>query len=592
MEQATDKIKLSELDGLYGSIRKIRENVFKHVPISQLLGYNITNIVYYTLKQFNFRKPIPRGDVPAIEKACVTILTKTTYYIKGKIDPEFEREGPPYDPIQHYFKEILGFNKLPGRVFDELDALVRADLKEVMALIERYEAEPVIKTYLETGERRSQHEGKIRLDFYERCLAERDRIVKYLTSDLEYRALFKATEQSDRLSNSLMMFDGFRDRPYRWSQPYHLEYFDYKKINTCRHRLDEVVIRKIPALEKLYQIGKKTTFYSELQKLFPIPYLFEQIFNFYIPRNPKVAERLPVFKELRLLFKARRWYGFTALALTQVEGVFSDMTAIINPEKPLSSLSNKVLAVRPYYEYHERVFDYFEYILPRIRNRFLHSGSIGDWDFKIIAYDLIYDLHYILRVFLELKDNQVKLTNMLNGDLVDSISSLGAFNDLFEILKELRARQKSHPKNMELNELMMRWDDFEKNTLKDSGTLEYFADQVLTTLNELTTKFFETVYFNTGWTEKQIDLAGMKSKEVKEQLPEIKAVLTEYSWHFQEQVKQIMDMYAFLKAYKTYLPSFPATAAAKLNELIKQEKENEHTPKMHQIAPLFIANAK
>ncbi|MDR3695912.1 hypothetical protein [Mucilaginibacter sp.] len=584
-----NKIKLADLDQTYGSIRKIREHILESVPENLFLSDEKMDIVYHTLKEFNFKKAIKWNDLPAIEKACVSILNKTGWYINGKLDPELRSEDRlVYDPITHYFEEVLGFTKLPVITFRDLEIKVRLDLRGVLSLIERYEnKEEYVRDFLETGVKRGEHEGKIRLDFYERCRKERDEIVKHLSKGLVNRAIYRSRSDTLMSNTSLRWFEEYRDRPYQWGRVRSIQYFDYEKIDVFRHRIDDLTVRNIRPLEKLYNQKKYKAFYKEVRKYLSPDEIFNQIFNYYIPRNLKVLDRKPVFEELAYLLKKKRWYGFTALALTQVEGIFSDMLAVITPKTKHSSLSNKVFAIRPYFNYYDSAFDYFEYILPRVRNRFLHSGTITGRDFEIIAYDLLYDLHFLLKAFLQANDNQIKLMNMLNEDTLKQIGSIHDFLELFKILDELQKRLKQNPDSKELAEILFRWTGFEQSNLKDSGNLEHFAGDILNRLNIITSKFYDTIFANTAYSASQINLAKMTSKEVRDNIESIKEILKDTTYFFKDQLQEIVNMHNFLKLHEKHLPSFPTIENKLLKDLLKNEKNNMNVAKLNLIAPIF-----
>lgn len=582
------KIKLSSLDHTYGSTMRIQEVVFTELPAENFLTENRELIIARTLEVFNFKKKVQWDDTADLEKACVKVLTATTWYKNGKMDPGLGEDKGIYDPLAHYFKHILGLFKMPANEFRHLESMVRADLKAILTLIERYETqEPVIQAYLNTGEKRGEHEGKVRLDFYFRCLKERDKIVAHLVSGVAERAVYKARTDKEWIGFLPPMWREQNDRPYRWWQPRSERYFDYKQIDTCLHRLLPVAIRIGRKMASTYHAGGQLSFYKQLKKLLPPKKIFEQIQRVHIPANPKVRERSAIFVELEYLFRSRRWYGFTALALTQVEGIFSDMVNIINPSARLSSLPNKVFAIRGYYDYHESSFDYFEYVLPRIRNRFLHSGSAGGQNFQVLAYDLLYDLEYLLQIFLELKDDQVRLTKMFNGNMLVELAKLEDLLDVFQMIEKLKEKLRKNPGAKELTELLAKWEQFEAGTLKKEGLIELYADQFIKELSVKTNKFFEAVYNYTTYSSQQLDLLSLTGKEVKEQLPVIDQILKRDMYHFDTQFTEINNMHTFLKQYQRSLPNIKKETDDKLKALKQVEKTAMRAAKIEILAPLF-----
>jgi len=55
------------------------------------------------------------------------------------------------------------------------------------------------------------------------------------------------------------------------------------------------------------------------------PAALMQELRFYLSYLPMQNERKPPFDELEKLFKIKRWISYYCLALTQIEGLFSEM---------------------------------------------------------------------------------------------------------------------------------------------------------------------------------------------------------------------------------------------------------------------------
>lgn len=581
------KVKITDIDQSYGAIRRTNALLQGGLSRNIVFSHSEYAIAFHSLDLFNFRKRTYSFAVRAsIEKVCLNILKRFGIYERGKIEPAFKKKtgDEDYNPIAHFVQHIVGFHRLPVSVRGELEGMVKSNLKELLALIDEYERDRYIIDYKE-GNRRNEHESKIRVDFYERCIKERDTIVKYLANDLEKRAIAKASQNEHLREFGLLWYEGYWDRPYKWWQHRSIEFFDYRKVNVCRHRLDEITVRQIPKLEVLYQ-KDKGGFYRILFKAVAPEMVFHEFNNYYIPVLPKVAERRPVFDEMEYLFKKKKWYGYTALALTQVEGIFSDMLDILFPNRHYSSLSTKVFAVRPYYNFEERNFDYFEYHLPKLRNSFLHSGSIGGKDFRLISYDLLYDLRYLMSVFHELNDPHIELHKILKKRTTEVITGIASLNHLLNLVAEVQSRHKKHPEHVELKSVLDEWRVFEKEVLSPSQEMEYYLSMVYNELGQKLADFYNRLKLQTQYDGAiVIDLEHMNMKTIMGSKQLIIDEIKEFSYSYNEEYKYFMDIFTLTRIYKHHLPHSSEHVTFMITEI--QNKYGQDLIKLQALKEVF-----
>ncbi|MES2808058.1 MAG: hypothetical protein V4619_05515 [Bacteroidota bacterium] len=586
-------IALESLNDNYPAVNQIRKQSFQTLPNELKFADDYAAIVRFSIKQLDIDQAINMFDIIALENCCQQVLSKLGFYHDGKIIEQlWDGHSAWYNPVFHYFRHILGFNDLPKNNLNKLDQMVREDLRYLLTLIQRYETnESAIKTYLNEGTKRGEHEDKIRLDFYARCIKERDIIVKYLTFNIEKRAFEKSINDHELGGVQTQWIIELQDRPYRWWHPFANPYFDYKLINTYRHRLgnNELLINR-QELEDLYVNGEVNQFYSKLAETKSPEHVFHGILSYYVAVNNLLRDRKPIFEELKRLFENELWYGFTALALPQVEGIFSDMTALLKPDKKFNSLPNKVSAVRPFYDYHESTFDYFEYILPRLRNRFLHTGNSVGNDFKILALDLLYDLDYILDVFNSLKDEQITLNNLLNSNIELYLISVEDFNRFFKLLDKLRQRAKEYPENSKLAEVLGRWDDFENGHLAESGIYDMIWSRIKFELYEKTVDLFNTLSNLTSDLPNPISLFAIKVSELRSRFDELKSIIGSDASFYKKQYEEIMATYNWLNEYRKHLVSIKPEYIKELSDIYKEEKERDRVKKMDILKPLFITD--
>ena len=188
---------------------------------------------------------------------------------------------------------------------------------------------------------------------------------------------------------------------------YRDQYFDYEKINKVAHRCYDVSISD--DLEKVYYKNKQQ-FYNKLFKIKPVSQIFSNI-DFHYDHIPHNNDRKNIFLELIKLFKARRWLAFFALALPQVEGLFTEMLSTVSPDDKGKSLAEKVKKVRPAYMLSEAYFDYYQYMITDLRTKFAHTGF--ETDLKLKCYDLLTDLEHILQVYYELDHPMIKVKRLI-----------------------------------------------------------------------------------------------------------------------------------------------------------------------------------
>ena len=261
------------------------------------------------------------------------------------------------------------------------------------------------------------------------------------------------------------------------------------------------------------------------------------------------------------------------------------MLYILYPQKKYSSLSTKVFAVRPHYKYEERNFDYFEYHLPFLRNSFLHSGTIKDKDFSLLSYDLIYDLHYLLKVFHEVSDAHMELHKMLKKNSTEIISGIKSFNHIFRLIAEVQERSKKNPTHEELKKILNEWFDFEKDILLPSTELEYYIRLETEDIDKKFTDFFEKIKIQTAYNGSEFDIAATDMKYITTNLDKIKQIHAENLSSFRGEYDNIMNILEFIGQYKKFLPNTSIEVVNYLAEIQKRHKSN--FLKLQKLKPAF-----
>lgn len=313
---------------------------------------------------------------------------------------------------------VLGLVKLPNVVFLELLEETLSHLRQLEALIAKYEQDPCVAACL-AGNRGRNHDERTTIAFFERCMTERAAITRYLSTGIEDEALRRSGFNYVFLKAIDPFLSLKETSPYLLRRFGSTERFDRTRIHQWRHRASTVALKEIPRLERLYEIDREA-FHAELERRVPIASVFDHI-DQAAGKVDRLHSRQPIFDELRKLHVAGFWSGAYALALPQVEGLFAEMAELAAPRKARSgrALPDKVRLVRAFAAVHDRNLDYFEFSVPAQRNRFSHTGRIEAP--KLAAEGVIRDLGYVCSVFLELDAPVVELTRLLETVALDNL---------------------------------------------------------------------------------------------------------------------------------------------------------------------------
>lgn len=454
---------------------KIRENLGKSIFDIK----DFQSLQFEALHQISDVRRYVKNDYESIFKASGKVMS---YFEFHKATLSKLNEKNKFEEVKTKKEEthldlfnmwILGFDTTPHNELNYLEKNTKFHLKYITDLLLRYEDEKYIQSYLETGKTYGSSEDKKILDFYKRCLKERNEIISYMVNGMEDRAISRA---NTKLGLNIGINHPYYDFPYRSWSPYMNEFFDYQKINKVAHRCFEM-----PAsLEKFYK--NKTLFYKKYFKLKPATQIFINI-DFFYSHIPKTNDRKPIFDELTRLFKAKRWLAFYALAIPQVEGLFTEMLKTIKPGYKGKSLPEKVEKLRPSYALSDAYFDYYQYIIPELRNKFAHIGF--EEDLKLKSYDLLTDLEYIIQVYYELDHPLVKIKRIIQQRRTDEFISYIEFSQFFEMISQLNHDQMSTVK--------IELDFFLKDFIIKNCQFEYIIDEASNIIRKLTPELLHLI---------------------------------------------------------------------------------------------------
>jgi len=545
----------------------LRKNLVKK-QLDQILGDSIfelktwDDIIYQALKIFSPVNEWIEATPESLLKGCIAVNKQLGLNVKATLykltdNGKEEIKSPEVDPLTKFKEYVLQLDELPHNTLFLLVSSVMEDLKEINELIAEYENTKIIKDHLKPNGFNRSHENRITIDFYNRCIEERANIEKYLNQGIKQRALDKAAHKWPLMPSEFMTF--MLDRPYYYALPYGREYFDVKRIDLVSHRLGDFPIQPDRKLETLYK-NDKAAFYEFYFKRIPGEQHFIN-FKWFMAHLPLVHDRAKIFEELEHLYKAGRWIGFYALALPQVEGLFSEMCAVIDPDGDHSqvALPSKVKSVRPHYALSQSYFDYFQYLIPLQRNRFAHTGY--DEDFQLKSYDLLSDLNYLLSVFDELDNALVKIKKLHSKRDFMRFVNVPDFAAYFRLLDQLKPIQKKQVRAQVL--------DFEKNFLLTACSLDFTIEQLEILLPVKIKELTDNLEAEMDHHKHTFDLISLPMPKIKEALKdlELKDRLQMIFRFKSQELSQLADTRTFLGGHKRHLPNLPVVQKRTLNKL-------------------------
>lgn len=425
------KVSLKEVGTRSGNITRfgklLKENLGDHI-----FQYSKSELLYHTLIQikeiYRWLAFTPDSLTKALDMVCSSFGVKK---LSDRPNEEFKTTEDVF------FKFVLGLSKPPSLIFESLTQKADQDLFEITELIGRYEKESeFIRSYIISEEQPRNHKDRFHLDFYKRCLDERNIILKFRLYDIKKRSLELSTYMGG-LDKVIPYY--YHERQYLWAFPSFRPFFDVEKLDLVHHRVSEFPINEANRLAAIYKVDKVKFYRAYFKKITPQQHFVE--IRFHASHVPMKVQRKAIFDELENLFRRRLWIGFYALAMPQIEGLFAEMLETVLPKKAklTGALPDKVNSVRPFYSLSQSYFDYYQYHIPILRNKFAHTGY--DDDFKAKSFDLLSDLRHILSVYFELDHPFVKLKRIIVRRNPDDFISVKEISDYIKLIENSEEKQ-------------------------------------------------------------------------------------------------------------------------------------------------------
>lgn len=207
--------------------------------------------------------------------------------------------------------------------------------------------------------------------------------------------------------------------------------------------------------------------------------------EYYSGHLPIHQDRKLIINELKALSKLKRWVASYAVILPQIEGIFTEMKNIIQDENTAADgLSRKVKAVRSKYLTEDSFFDYCQYELPKLRNRFSHLAR--EDEYMLNSYDLLVDLAYPYRLFSELDAPYLKVYKLIKKRNHENFYSIFEVTEYLELLEKINYKKKP--------EIKLDIEIFEKEFLSVECGIDYMCYELLQSFPEVYSKFESQVF--------------------------------------------------------------------------------------------------
>lgn len=212
------------------------------------------------------------------------------------------------------------------------------------------------------------------------------------------------TEHSFDTLNRECERDGLSDLYYknRYKYAWHRDYYsiDYPFGIIVRatqyvhekYRLEQFMGEERRLL-KLYSDSPEQ-FWNQMDRYIENEHVMQNILE-RVTNDYNLHKRQEIFETLNNLFSEGKYQSFIALGLIQIEGLFDDYCQIrFGESENQGTLVEKAQKTLETNEYNLlRMYPYFAFDIPLLRNEVAHKGMLKTEDAKRIAYDLVLDLN-------------------------------------------------------------------------------------------------------------------------------------------------------------------------------------------------------
>lgn len=135
-------------------------------------------------------------------------------------------------------------------------------------------------------------------------------------------------------------------------------------------------------------------FWSKMDRYVETDHVMQNVLE-RVTNDYNLHKRQEIFETLNDLFSEGKYQSFITLGLIQIEGLFDDYCQIrFRESENQGTLVEKAQKTLETNEYNLlRLYPYFAFDIPVLRNEVAHKGMLRTEDAKRIAYDLVLDLN-------------------------------------------------------------------------------------------------------------------------------------------------------------------------------------------------------
>lgn len=345
--------------------------------------------------------------------------------IDGNIDannPKMQALSSDYEQIEDYLFELLSLNReqienpeLILKNYFHLMCHICQDVKEIKNRIKEYQDEFA----------RAKDEKSNEAEFRKRKLVYFCKLNKQALDEInEFVAdgipQFLLEQDYDTLKSETENGYGqslFYRRRYKYSL--HRDYYSIDFPFECLVKVKQYLSEKYD-LPEIYRQEEKllNAYRANSDKFF-------RIMDRYVVQDNVIKrilgricscyhliKRQEIFETLAILFAEEKYQSFNALGVLQVEGLFDDYCEIRFGESQnhgtLTEKAQKALESKEFDNM--RLYPYFAFDIPLLRNEVAHKGLLKEEGAKRIAYNIVLDLNTLSQIVFEESFNKFNYT--------------------------------------------------------------------------------------------------------------------------------------------------------------------------------------
>ncbi|MDQ1150505.1 hypothetical protein [Sphingobacterium zeae] len=538
--------------------KEISKILNSKIPIEDCFSLTPTELAYKALQHFNFRKLENNKD--SITKYCQKILFETKFLRSSN------------NAIVHFLLIFMDIGKEILNIKNILEQQARKHLSKVEEILAFYKTQPFIIKYIADPVKPGNNHERMQLEFYKRANAKKEEIVEYILRGLLYRAKEKSVKnRSSRLESISKIFeqvDFHEDFPYtellshtnKVVYDLNLERIDYRLINPLRNKVAYIDPKHFNSHNYTQTIN------IGFEKKIKPGHFFERLLQ-CLKGLPLIEERKEIFKEMQYLLKQKKWYSLYALALPQVEGIFTEMLLITDNKKSKNSLTDKAKIIRTYYENSDYTMDYYEFNLANLRNSFSHTGKIENPKEK--CYHLLIDIEYLLNICIDMDTPISKLSKLIRQGY-HQIKNIGNFAAILNLLEEIE-------NNKKLASVKVMYEDFMYKEVLTNIDLISMLKKLEKDFVNFAQEF--NISLNMLLHDPPLDFFSRPIKDIKPQTKLIEAKMNQIGLLIKDRYKLLVNTKEFLFKFPKYFPNAPATILKTIDNL--KRKEDDKLRKIH-----------